>query len=137
MKINLYRSQCGARFTIGELTIDGDDWRCYTCEDIDRRLEIGGEKIPAQTCIPRGIYEVVISLSNRFKRPLPELLKVPHFTGIRIHPGNTAADTEGCILPGLEVGTFGVLQSRDAFAALYTRIAAAIDRGERVLIHVT
>lgn len=138
MKLLLNRTVCGAVSTIGTLTIEGDDFTCYTCEDMDRKLEDGGVKVKGETCIPRGTYQVVISFSNRFRKPLPILLGVSGFEGIRIHPGNTAADTDGCILPGLEVSHDGtsVLQSRDAFNALFARINKALDAGEPVTIEV-
>lgn len=136
MKLILHRSIFTDHATLGTLTINGGEFRCFTCEDVDRHLENGGEKIHGKTCIPRGTYAIVVTFSNRFQRKLPLLVGVPEFEGIRIHPGNTAADTEGCILPGLEVGHESVLHSRDAFAALYTRISAAFERGEAIEIEV-
>jgi hypothetical protein len=50
---------------------------------------------------------------------------VPQFSGIRIHPGNTAKDTEGCILVGRRRGADEVYESRLAFDALFLKIAAA------------
>lgn len=81
--------------TIGELTID--DFKCWTLEDTARENTF---KIPGKTAIPAGRYRVIISYSTRFKRDLPLLLDVPNFEGVRIHPGNTDQQTEGCILPG-------------------------------------
>ena len=78
--------------TVGKLYIDGV-WRWFTLEDAVRK----GPKIPGETAIPAGCYQVVMSYSQRFQRPLPELLKVPHFTGIRIHPANTALQVRGCV----------------------------------------
>ena len=39
-------------------------------------------------------------MSAKFKKWLPYLMGVPGFEGIRIHAGNKAEDTQGCILVG-------------------------------------
>ena len=54
------------------------------------------------SCIPTGTYRVVMSMSKRFGRVMPELLNVPDRDNIRVHGGNVVADTEGCILVGME-----------------------------------
>ena len=58
------------------------------------------EKIVGKTAIPAGTYQVIVNRSSKFKRDLPLLLDVPYFEWIRIHRGNTAKDTRGCILVG-------------------------------------
>ena len=132
MKLELVRTMCGAVCTIGDLYVDGTH-TCYTLEDVVRP---DGEKIYGETAIPYGRYRVVVTFSNRFQRDLPLLLDVPNFTGIRIHPGNTAADTHGCILPGMERHGDTVTHSRVAFTALFADIRDAIEQGEEVWIEV-
>jgi hypothetical protein len=56
---------------------------------------------------------------------------------VRIHPGNTAADTEGCILPGLARHAAGVWQSRAAFDPLFARIKTEVDAGHEVRISIS
>lgn len=131
MEIRLVRDVLTPAFTLGRLSIDGTE-ECYTVEDCVRE----GPKVPGETAIPAGRYKVIITHSPRFRRPLPLLLDVPGFTGVRIHPGNTVADTEGCILPGRIRTTDGVSESRLAFDALYRQIVEALDAGEEVWITI-
>ena len=131
MKLKLERTYCGPLCTIGSLYVDGA-FECFVLEDIVRT----GEKVPGDTAIPAGTYNVVITPSNRFKRDLPLLESVPNFVGIRSHPGNTAEDTEGCLLVGRTKGPTFVGESRAAFAALFQKIRQALDDGDTVTIEV-
>lgn len=112
---------------------------CFSLEDTQRDIE--GEpvekwKIKGETAMPRGLYNVIISFSQRFKRDLPLLEHVPGFTGIRIHPGNTSADTEGCILVGRGKTDKTVTESKIAFNALFEKIRKALGDGDTVTIEV-
>lgn len=119
MKLNLKRLHKTEFSTIGELTVDGL-FQCYTLEDKEREV-----KIKSETAIPKGTYKVIINQSARFKTLLPLLLDVPGFEGIRIHPGNTNHDTEGCILVGKTRGTDFIGKSRKAFAELFEKMKLA------------
>jgi len=132
MDLKLIRNRKYSSATLGELEVDGD-LECFTLEDVVRP---DGVKIPGNTAIPAGRYEVTITMSPRFGVPMPLLLDVPGFEGVRIHWGNTSADTEGCILVGRERGVDRVTNSRMAYAELYEMIEQALARGERVWIDV-
>ena len=132
MNIILKRTECGKVCTIGELTVNGAH-ECWTLEDVVRA---DGVKVYGETAIPAGAYAVDITYSPRFKRDLPLLIGVANFVGIRIHPGNTASDTEGCILVGQGKGKNCVLSSRAAFDALFSKLQAAKKRGERITLRV-
>lgn len=134
MNIKVVRTMCGPVCTIGMLSINGKHI-CYTLEDVVRP---DGKKIYGETAIPVGRYRVIVNFSNRFKRELPLVLDVPNFTGIRIHPGNTSADTHGCILVGQNIGPDrkSVVQSRAAFAVVFAEIRDAIRQGKTVWLEV-
>lgn len=122
-------------FTLGQFYINGEHF-AYTCEDKDRHLEIGGEKIPAQTAIPRGRYRLTASPSNRFKRIMPLIKAVPHFDGIRIHGGNTHLNTEGCPLIGEERTDDGVRKCSEVVDTLIRRIMDEEKRGNMLYVTV-
>lgn len=107
----------------------------------DQIRERAGEPVSAwkvygQTAIPAGRYRVVLTPSQRFGRVLPELLEVPGFTGIRIHPGNSEKDTSGCLLLGVQRANVRVLGSAKACDELDRLIRAALDRGEQIWIDI-
>ena len=108
------------RSTIGVLTLG--EFSCFTLED---RVREPGVKVQDKTAIPAGRYRVVVDFSQRFQRRMPLLLDVPMFTGIRIHSGNTAQDTRGCVLVGEWRAPDWVGDSRRAFADLFFLINTA------------
>ncbi len=130
MRMEVIRLQLDSDVTIGKLLIDGM-FECWTCEDTVREP---GVKVPGKTAIPYGIYDVAITFSPHFGRMLPILRDVPGFEGIRIHPGNTALDTEGCLLVGQDRLPKGVGRSKIAFEMLEEKIQRALRNGERVTI---
>jgi hypothetical protein len=93
----------------------------------DRYRPAPEAKVPGATCIPLGRYEVRITHSPKFDRDLPLLIGVPGFEGVRIHPGNTAADTEGCLLPGRVRHGEAVQESRAAFVDLFAKLRGAAE----------
>lgn len=94
MEIRVDRKYKKTDYTIGKMYVDGV-YFCDTLEDTVRDSKIAGI-----TAIPSGVYRVELTYSPKFKRDLPLICDVPHFTGIRIHRGNTPEDTSGCILVG-------------------------------------
>ena len=135
MKLLLHRQIFSDKSTIGTLYVNGLK-ECHTLEDRDRHLEDGGEKVYGETAIPRNTYKVVITYSNRFKKPMPLLVDVPQFEGIRIHPGNVAEDTHGCILVGVGIGQDILYNSRQAYEKLFNKLEAAEALGEEIEIEV-
>lgn len=133
MNIKLVRTKGTAGYTEGKLYIDGV-FECYTVEDAVREV-----KIQDKTAIPAGVYKVVLSMSPRFKKILPEVLNVPGFTGVRIHAGNSSKDTEGCIIVGAvndRMDDDWVGGSKIAMTRLQPKIAKAIKAGKTVTIEV-
>lgn len=143
MELRLRRIAKRETYTIGRLYIDGE-YFCDTLEDQDRGLDQGmllpvirARKRAGATAIPTGRYRVTLGVqSPRFKSKaaykfcdgyLPRLLNVIGFDGILIHIGNTAKDTEGCILVGRNTIVGMVTESRVTFNKLYERLKEAKD----------
>ncbi len=133
MELVLNRRWRTDKTSIGELFIDGV-FECFTLEDKTRAPD--EPKVFGETAIPTGRYEVRITHSPKFGVDMPLLLDVPGFSGVRIHSGNKAEDTEGCILVGQHAAYDEVLDSRLAYSALFPKLQAVLDKGEQVFITV-
>lgn len=132
IELALRRRYLSPAFTIGELSIDGT-FECFSGEDVYRG---GLPKVPGASAIPCGRYEVVWAWSPRFQRYTLRLLNVPGFEGVLIHGGNTAGDTEGCILTGSERGVDRVDHSQLALKALEAKVVPRL-HDERCFITIT
>lgn len=138
--LEVVRNRLFADFTGGVLYVDGAPFG-FTCEDPDRGLtqadslqKIASVKVRGLTAIPLGSYFLDLTYSPKYRRLVPLVCGVPGFQGIRIHSGNTAKDTEGCLLVGKTLTATGVGNSRAAVAELYKVIEAAIVAGRLMTI---
>jgi hypothetical protein len=93
MELYLKRLHSKDTDTLGFLYSDDRTVECWTLEDAHH-----DEKIAGQTRIPAGRYKLTLAFSSHFQREMIYLVLVPDYTGIMIHMGNRAKDTEGCIL---------------------------------------
>lgn len=126
MKLILKRIAFKETYTIGRLYVDGV-YFCDTIEDKDRGLddsmsveEILKKKKYGQTAIPTGIYTILLTYSPKYKKAMPLINNVKGYSGIRIHSGNTAKDTLGCLIVGKNTKVGMVTESRKTYEKLYT-----------------
>ena len=124
MKLTLQRYLFTEDYTMGLLFIDGV-YFCDTIEDKYRGQNLSKTKVMHETCIPYGVYDVKITYSPKYKKDMPQILDVPYFTGVRIHSGNTAKDSLGCVIVGVKSDNGEVAQSRKTYNALIKRLEIA------------
>ena len=142
MEIQVNRIARKDGYTIGRMSLNGV-YFCDTLEDTDRGLkstmsldEILSKKRKGITAIPTGKYDVILTFSPRFKRVLPLLLGVKGYEGVRIHAGNTAEDTEGCLLVGENKVKGQVLNSRATLEKLMSALLECEKRKEKISITI-
>lgn len=138
MEILLKRVVREDRYTEGRLSFDGT-YVCDTIEDRDRDVNRNGRldgdevKIQGETAIPNGRYRVTLEYSPKFSpryggRRIPTIHDVPGFSGIRIHSGNTAHDSDGCVIVGIR-HTAGMV--RDSRATLFDDVIPPMEAAEK------
>ena len=122
----LVRDIFTTKMTLGTLYYKGiplvlNGHNIYIGEDVARP---NGVKIPKETAVTAANCWIDITYSERFKKKMPIVFTQDDYTyyisgktwtGIRVHPGNTEADTEGCQLVGLGRNSAGVWDSNKAF----------------------
>ena len=155
MELTLKRIALRSEYTIGKLYVDGA-YVCDTIEDTVRDLDKDGKlangevKIPGKTAIPYGRYEITMkvkspkysnfskySWAKKYDGYLPRLLNVPHFDGVLIHVGNSALDSEACVLVGENKVVGKVINSVNTFRRLMDDyLVPAKKRNEKIVITI-
>lgn len=122
-------------FTDGLLFDEAGNRLADTLEPPSPHLLLADER-SEKGCIPAGTYRLLLTRSPKFGRWLPLLLQVPGFTGIRIHAGNTVADTRGCILPGERIAPGQLAHSQVALQRILAVITAAQKANRELYLRV-
>ena len=155
MELTLKRIALRSEYTIGKLYVDGE-YVCDAIEDTVRDLDKDGKfangevKIPGKTAIPYGRYEITMkvkspkysnfskySWAKKYDGYLPRLLNVPHFDGVLIHVGNSALDSEACVLVGENKVVGKVINSVNTFRRLMDEyLVPAKKRNENIVITI-
>lgn len=158
MEIKVDRKYKKDKYTIGKCYINGK-YFSDTCEDKDRGLtldmslnELKAKKVYGKTAIPRGKYVLLFTYSGKFANRTwakPYGGKVPlivrattgkedyGYSGVRIHPFNTAEESLGCIALGENKVVGKVLNS----TAYYNKFMSeyfypAYKRGEKITLEI-
>ena len=103
----LIRTKYADTYTEGYL-IDKDKntVMCHVLEDVTRDVngngvfDNGEMKVYGETSIPFGEYEIETTMSPKFGKDMVLIKNVSDFTGVRMHWGATAGNSEGCPLVG-------------------------------------
>ncbi len=136
MELQIQRKKFEPKFTIGRWSVDGEDLGCDSLEDTVRY----GSKVYGETAIPAGRYQIIMSYSPRFKRDMPEIIRVPNYVGIRIHSFNESKDTDGCVAGGIHNPNYNggdwIGNSRFWTAVIEAKIVDAINAGDGVWITI-
>ena len=155
MELTLNRIALRSEYTIGKLYVNGE-YVCDAIEDTVRDLDKDGKfangevKIPGKTAIPYGRYEITMkvkspkysnfskySWAKKYDGYLPRLLNVPHFDGVLIHVGNSALDSEACVLVGENKVVGKVINSVNTFRRLMDDyLVPAKKRNENIAITI-
>ena len=155
MELTLKRIALRSEYTIGKLYVNGE-YVCDTIEDTVRDLDKDGKfangevKIPGKTAIPYGRYEITMkvkspkysnfskySWAKKYDGYLPRLLNVSQFDGVLMHVGNSALDSEGCIIVGENKVVGKVINSVNTFRRLMDEcLVPAKKRNENIVITI-
>jgi len=114
--VKLTRALNGAKPTIGT-AIASKDGNILTFKTLELPWANNARN---KSCITMGTYQCKYEYSERYKCGIYRIKNVLGRSGILIHPGNWAKDTEGCILPGMTSSETSVSESRKALDKLCT-----------------
>lgn len=116
-KVVLKRLEDNGIQTMGEFSFESIEGFKITMISLELPWKNNSKNI---SCIPKGVYKVKTTYSNKFKKNMWQIMDVSDRTGIRIHSATYFSDLQGCIALGLSSkdinkdGNMDILQSKKA-----------------------
>lgn len=140
MELLVNRTTPTQNSTIGSFYVNGA-FESFCLEPVERGLtstmsleQIATIKVPDQTAVPTGRYQVTKYYSPKHRAIVPCIVGIPGFSYVEIHIGNFPKDTDACLLLGTQIGPDEVLNSAVAIDRFYPKFFAALEAGEEVWI---
>jgi Family of unknown function (DUF5675) len=141
VELILQRTNLTPESTEGELFLHGAGNQLAVTLELPVKDGLPGSAIPPGKYLIQMLPSPKFEMSTdpwvlQYAGNIPHVLGIPNRSNILIHFGNTAKDTEGCILVGQESGDNFIAHSRPAFAALWEKLIAAKSAGEVITLQV-
>ena len=107
MKIVCERFMFDKSYTMSRVYVDGEFF-CFGIEPYDASItsETPVDDIKAlkekhgKIAVGLGEYELIYNWSKKYQKMLPLVKDTPGFSGVRLHAGNSSADTRACLCLG-------------------------------------
>ena len=138
MQLTLYREPSVNGATLSRL-FQGAEFICDVLEDEIREIPgvpVSEWKIYGVTAIPSGSYRLALVDSQRFGPDTLSVENVEGYDGVRIHGGNTATNTLGCLLPGTRNSSCTVAGSQNALLKLRNLVVPILEGGGEVILDI-
>lgn len=142
MYLRLIRNQDNRQSVTGELFVITDFPMNLEGELLKNGLRRGYKICDtlenADYLIPELLYTLHVTRSPKFGRLLPIIDRVPGRSGIRMHAGNSAEDSKGCILVGKRQNEKDELFNSRSVEAMLTKLLLSADNTrEAICLDIT
>lgn len=124
--IKIHRNWQDHNQTLGTCTVLTDNKPVFSALSLERGWQNNQNNI---SCIPAGVYPVILEYSNRFKMKLWEIKSVPGRAECKFHAANYWFQLNGCIALGQSLAKLNadnyndITNSKKTMAAFHKALA--------------
>lgn len=128
--LSVHRFDYHKNHTKSIIFLDGQ----FICFGMEPENKVNNQVPGQRDLIPEGTYQLILSMSPRFEKVLPEVINVPFNKGIRIHAGNHPSETSGCLLVGAYFADNMLLDSNKTLNKIIEKLKEFRSKNEGVRV---